>query len=484
MLSASGAAPPLTDLSGLHAAAASSGALVVAWGRNDWGQLGVGLGETSDERQRGRADGHQLAPQIVPALRGRPVADLSCGELFCLALVAGDGVYGWGWAEQGQLGSVAAARTGHHMVPTPTLLPFSHHKSIARVAAGSFHALALRHEGIVLSWGSNERGQLGWGGAAPMARVAGQAEVPQMCTQIAAGGEHSLALDVDGAVWAWGTNEHGELGGEGGVRGRPLRVPLGSGRALHVAAGRSFSLALVRPARAAAALEVWSWGSNESAQLSLRRADGGAGGGGAATAPRPLPLPAAAAAALASGPPPPAADNGASNASAAAAAAAAAAWVACGPAQGMLVPAAADAPPLVWGDGRDGLLGGGARVARAEPRPLGALPGGLRAVSFGATHAAAVGAAGELYAWGAPRLLADEAATQPWPEPRLVREASRLYNLTTVSCGSTHCVALGRCNERIDLCGVCGGDDSTCFLGDREVAQALQMSAALESRAS
>ena len=84
---------------------------------------------------------------------------------------------------------------------------------------------------------------------------------------------------------------------------------------------------------------------------------------------------------------------------------------------------------------------------------------------------------------GAPRLLADEAATQPWPEPRLVREASRLYNLTTVSCGSTHCVALGRCNERIDLCGVCGGDDSTCFLGDREVAQALQMSAALESQA-
>ena len=79
--------------------------------------------------------------------------------------------------------------------------------------------------------------------------------------------------------------------------------------------------------------------------------------------------------------------------------------------------------------------------------------------------------------------FADEAATQPWPEPRLVREASRLYNLTTVSCGSTHCVALGRCNERIDLCGVCGGDDSTCFLGDREVAQALQMSAALESQA-
>ena len=89
----------------------------------------------------------------------------------------------------------------------------------------------------MLSWGSNSRGQRGWGGP-EVAREAGQAELPNLCTQIAAGNEHSLALDVDGAVWAWGDNAHGELGSEGGVSGKPIRVPLGGGHALSIAAVR------------------------------------------------------------------------------------------------------------------------------------------------------------------------------------------------------------------------------------------------------
>ena len=48
---------------------------------------------------------------------------------------------------------------------------------------------------------------------------------------------------------------------------------------------------------------------------------------------------------------------------------------------------------------------------------------------------------------------------------------------------SNRSIATARCNVRIDLCGVCGGDDSTCFLGGVQLAQALQMSATLERNA-
>ena len=71
--------PLRNDLSGL--APRDPGALVLAWGAHDFGQLGVGP-ETRDARERGRLDGWQISPQILPVLSGRPVADVACGALF------------------------------------------------------------------------------------------------------------------------------------------------------------------------------------------------------------------------------------------------------------------------------------------------------------------------------------------------------------------------------------------------------------------
>ena len=140
---------PLTDISGLRSN--QSGSLVLAWGNNRFGQLGVQ--ETSDERELGRADYMQHAPMIIPAFTDRPITAISCRDHFCIALVAGDGVYGWGSADQGQLGNKHGAR----MVSSPVRLAFTHHKAIVAIAAGSFHALALRHENIVRLRESNLR---------------------------------------------------------------------------------------------------------------------------------------------------------------------------------------------------------------------------------------------------------------------------------------------------------------------------------------
>ena len=270
------------------------------------------------------------------------------------------------------------------------------------------------------------------------------------------GGEHSLALDVDGAVWAWGTNEHGELGGEGGgAAGRSARRS-----AAAAARRRAAVLAAVRP-RAAAPSR--SWGSNESAQLSVRRTDAD-GVAASAAAPRPLPLAAATAARV--GPPADGADGASNATNSSGEASGAAAWVACGPAQGSSLPAADVAGPRLGREARCGCWAA-SRASRAEPRALRAARQPARQSARRDARRRG-GRGGRLYAW-VRRAARRRGGAQAWPEPRLVREASRLYNLTTVSCGSTHCVALGRCNERIDLCGVCGGDDSTCFLGDREV---------------
>ena len=132
-----------TDLSGLRSRDAET-AVVVAWGLDNFRSLGFPTNST-----------YVRLPQIVPELTARPLASLSCGAYYCLALVPGEGVYGWGAAAHGQLGDVGGAPA----VGAPRLLPFTAKKLIVAVAAGRAHALALRYEGVVLAWGDNRRGQ-------------------------------------------------------------------------------------------------------------------------------------------------------------------------------------------------------------------------------------------------------------------------------------------------------------------------------------
>lgn len=95
---------------------------------------------------------------------------------------------------------------------------------VVAVAAGPQHNLALRSDGTVWAWGSNQSGQLGDGTtiARPTpVQVTGLADV----VAVAAGQYYSLALKSDGTVWAWGQNHDGLLGdGTTTDRLRPVQV--------------------------------------------------------------------------------------------------------------------------------------------------------------------------------------------------------------------------------------------------------------------
>ena len=64
------------------------------------------------------------------------------------------------------------------------------------------------------AWGSNYFGQLGDGGTTTSAARPVPVHVPAGVTfvRIAAGAQHSLAVDSSGRVWAWGWNDVGQLG--------------------------------------------------------------------------------------------------------------------------------------------------------------------------------------------------------------------------------------------------------------------------------
>src|SRR3989442_5378246 len=81
------------------------------------------------------------------------------------------------------------------------------------VRAGERHGLVVRSDGSVWAWGTNTAGQLGQSSSSvsyspfPL-RVTSISNA----TGVAAGQYHSLALLKDGRVFAWGTNDQGQLG--------------------------------------------------------------------------------------------------------------------------------------------------------------------------------------------------------------------------------------------------------------------------------
>ncbi len=98
---------------------------------------------------------------------------------------------------------------------------------ICDVDAGWQHSLALDVNGMVWAWGDDDYGHLGNGAgtndsATPVRVLSGQQDPNnpnsflRYIIQISAGrsGEHSLAVDANNFCYAWGYNEFGQLGND------------------------------------------------------------------------------------------------------------------------------------------------------------------------------------------------------------------------------------------------------------------------------
>jgi alpha-tubulin suppressor-like RCC1 family protein len=255
---------------------------VLAWGSNRSGELGDGTSGPGSFR----------ANSAPVWLAGGPFGDVVAvagGGQHSLALRSDGTVWVWGSNVVGQLGDGAFSD-----VSTPVRVPgLDQVIAISAPPAGGpysldgAHSVALRADGTVWAWGRNSRGQLGDGTTGDPAgfcycrrspvQVLGPSGVGYLTgiVAIAAGGAHTLALHKNGTVWAWGSNNGGQLGdGTNGdatgvepcyCRLTPVQVTYGVLKGLvgirAISAGWTHSLAL------AEAGTVMAWGSNRSGEL-------------------------------------------------------------------------------------------------------------------------------------------------------------------------------------------------------------------------
>lgn len=185
------------------------------------------------------------------------VTRLAAGYEHVLALRNDGTILAFGFNSSGQLGDgTDEARTA----PAPVIGL----ANATAIAAGQHHSLALRADGTVWAWGNNGAGQLGDRSTTErrlpvqVARLDGTALDGVLA--IASGYSHAMALRVDGSVWSWGDGVRGQHG-DGVRQSRPAAAPVDSVRAERVAAGANNSFAIGPQGT------VLAWGENDNGSL-------------------------------------------------------------------------------------------------------------------------------------------------------------------------------------------------------------------------
>jgi alpha-tubulin suppressor-like RCC1 family protein len=186
-----------------------------AMGRNDLGQLGIGT--TND----------QFAPVVVAS----NVVAVAAGDNHSLFITTNEVLWTMGHNYWGQLGN----GTNGNFNPNPTPLMVA--SNVVAAAAGGGHSLFLKRDGTLWGMGTSGSGQLA---AAGMTNHVVPILMRSNVVSLAAGGGFSLFVTMDGVFWAVGSHSYGQLG-SGATSSTNVPVVVAS-NVIAIAAGGNYSL--------------------------------------------------------------------------------------------------------------------------------------------------------------------------------------------------------------------------------------------------
>lgn len=263
-----------------HVLALANNGTVYAWGSNYTGQIGDGTNENA------------RSPKKVQGLPSS-IVEVATGYKFSLARTNDGSVYAWGalcapyndrvaqnfaanlkQSASGYYDPIVAPRVkatleedckNENVVGILSRVPKKISVTdIVQMSAGYGHALFLKNDGTVWSFGCNLYGQLGNRGTtnAPTNSLILQVPDLENVKMVAAGFRHSLALTNDGSVYMWGGTAK-DMGDDARILKNKEIVKITSLKNIKaVYAGKDYSLALSNDGI------LYGWGNNTNQILS------------------------------------------------------------------------------------------------------------------------------------------------------------------------------------------------------------------------
>ena len=203
-------------------------------------------------------DGTQTNRTIpTQIMDGTTFKEISAGGLFSLAIDSNGGLWASGSNGIGQLGDGTTVSKS-----TPVKITNTDGTTFTSISAGIAHSLAIDSNGKMWAWGLNSDGQLGNGtttnSTKPIKIMSGTS-----FKAVAAGSNYSLAIDVNGNLYAWGANANGQLGnGSTTTLKSPTQIASGTTfKNVEASRGEKYSLALDTNGN------LYTWGTNKYGQL-------------------------------------------------------------------------------------------------------------------------------------------------------------------------------------------------------------------------
>ena len=220
------------------------------------------LRRRSPRRSRANSDGNRFSGSTRGSFR----------EILTLLLL----LCAWPGASATQAATADAVVAWGDNSSGQTTIPLAAQSGVTAIAAGGQHTVALKSDGTIVTWGNNAYGQVTGTPAiaAPVSIIANpvklRGQVLSGVKTIAAGAVHTVALNNDGSVVAWGQIYDG-------THYVPPTVPAGLSGVTMVAAGGGHTVALKNDG------SVVAWGSLDQTTVPVA-AQGGvtaiAAGGG------------------------------------------------------------------------------------------------------------------------------------------------------------------------------------------------------------
>lgn len=207
----------------------------------------------------------QLGTGTLTAQTGIPIQistdnnwrEIVAGSHYSFGIKTNNNFYAWGRNQHAQFGNGENKNTIKAINNNTSWKEIS-----ASVTSFNGHTLAIQNNGTLWAWGSNNDGQLGNGSTYTHQALPLKIGNDSTWTKISNGFHFSIGLKNNGTIWVWGRNGRSQLGLPGTITNRTSPVILNSDTDwVAIAAGGEYVLALKNNGT------LWAWGYNFNGQL-------------------------------------------------------------------------------------------------------------------------------------------------------------------------------------------------------------------------